>query len=114
MGSGASVALSTSDFCLLSSSLLSLLTLLSLARATFNKIISNFIWASLFNGLLIPVAAGAFYSLGRTTLPPVWASLAMALSSVSVVSNSLLLRWTFRAPAAVRHFQTRLEKREAV
>lgn len=102
MGQGASVALSTSDFCLLSSNLLSLLTLLSLAQATFNKIISNFVWACLFNGILIPVAAGAFYDLGGTRLPPVWASLAMALSSVSVVVNSLLLKVTFKPDATMK------------
>ncbi|KAM0748125.1 heavy metal translocatin [Meredithblackwellia eburnea MCA 4105] len=102
MGTGAAVALSSSDFCLLSSNLLSLLTLLSLSRKTFNKVLSNFAWAASFNLCLIPIAAGAFYELGRTRLPPVWASLAMALSSVSVVSSSLLLKTMFRIPEVVR------------
>ncbi|KAK4699686.1 hypothetical protein P7C70_g6571, partial [Phenoliferia sp. Uapishka_3] len=102
MGTGAAVTQTNSDFCLLSSNLLGLLTLLALARATYNKILTNFAWAILFNACLVPVAAGAFYDLGQTRLPPVWASLAMALSSVSVVSSSLLLRYTFRVPEAVR------------
>jgi len=58
--------------------------------------------------ILIPLAAGAFYDLGRTRLPAVWASLAMALSSVSVVINSLLLRWTFKVPKAVRQYEDRV------
>lgn len=44
------------------------------------------------------LAAGAFYPAGRTRLPPVWSSVAMALSSLSVVGNSLLLRFTFKPP----------------
>jgi hypothetical protein len=48
---------------------------------------------------------GAFYPLGQTRLPAVWASLAMALSSVSVILNSLLLRATFRLPTVVREAQ---------
>lgn len=51
----------------------------------------------------MPIAAGAFFDLG-VKLPPVWASLAMALSSVSVVVNSLLLRYTFKIPKAVASF----------
>ncbi|KDE07763.1 hypothetical protein MVLG_02033 [Microbotryum lychnidis-dioicae p1A1 Lamole] len=102
MGTGSSITLSSSEFCLLSSNLSALLTLFALSKATFNKILTNFAWACLFNGCLVPIAAGTFYDLGRTRLPPVWASLAMALSSISVVVNSLLLRWTFRIPKEVR------------
>ena len=69
------------------------------------QIISNFIWASLYNALLLPLAAGAFYGLGRTRLPPVWASLAMALSSISVVLNSLLLR-RWKASTVLRDYST--------
>ncbi|KAL8284089.1 hypothetical protein RQP46_004838 [Phenoliferia psychrophenolica] len=98
MGTGAAVARTNSDFCLLSSNLLSLITLLALSKATYHKILTNFAWAIFFNGALVPIAAGAFYDLGRTRLPPVWASLAMALSSISVVSSSLLLRYTFKVP----------------
>ena len=43
----------------------------------------NFAWACIFNIILIPLAAGVFYPLGNTRLPPVWAALAMALSSTS-------------------------------
>ncbi|KAF8583040.1 heavy metal translocatin [Ramaria rubella] len=102
MGGGSNVAISTADFCLLNSSLLSILTIHHLARATRRKIVSNFVWACLYNVLLMPLAAGAFYPLDRTTLPPVWGSAAMAMSSVSVVVNSLFLRWLYNPPRAVR------------
>ncbi|KAF8583042.1 heavy metal translocatin [Ramaria rubella] len=104
MGGGSNVAISTADFCLLNSNLLSILTVHHLARATRRKIVSNFVWACLYNVSLMPLAAGAFYPLGRTTLPPVWGSAAMAMSSVSVVLNSLFLRWLYNPPKAVRRW----------
>ena len=104
MGGGSNVAVSTADFCLLNSNLLSILTVHHLARATRRKIITNFVWACLYNVSLMPLAAGAFYPLGRTTLPPVWGSAAMAMSSISVVVNSLFLRWLYNPPRAVRQW----------
>ncbi|GAA96235.1 uncharacterized protein L969DRAFT_100732, partial [Mixia osmundae IAM 14324] len=103
MGSGSSIAVSTADFCLLNSSLLSILTVRDLSVKTINKIISNLAWASVYNLALMPLAAGAFYEINdrQIRLPPVWASLAMALSSVSVVVNSLTLRWFYRLPKSV-------------
>ncbi|KAG9019450.1 hypothetical protein FS842_007846 [Serendipita sp. 407] len=53
----------------------------------------NFGWAMVYNIVLLPLAAGAFYPLNHTRIPPVWSALAMALSSVSVVLSSLALRW---------------------
>ncbi|KAF8501273.1 hypothetical protein JB92DRAFT_2794788, partial [Gautieria morchelliformis] len=100
MGGGSSVAVSTADFCLLNSNLLSILTVHHVARATRRKIMTNFVWACLYNVALMPLAAGAFYPLGRTTLPPVWGSAAMAMSSISVVVNSLFLRWLYSPPKA--------------
>lgn len=107
MGSGSSLALSTASFTILRSNLLSLLTIHDLAGSTRHKILSNFAWACIYNIVLIPLAAGAFYGIGgrKVTLPPVWASAAMALSSVSVVLNSLSLRWTYREPAVVRKWR---------
>jgi len=49
----------------------------------------------IFNLCAIPLAAGAFYALGRTRLPPVWSAVAMALSSISVVLSSLALKYGF-------------------
>lgn len=97
IGAGSDVALSSAAFVLVSSDLKSLLTLIHLSRAVFRRIKMNFAWALVYNCIALPVAAGVLFPLksGSGThvrLDPVWASLAMALSSISVVSSSLLLR----------------------
>lgn len=91
IGSGTDVAISSADFVLVNSDLRSVVTLLGLSKTVFRRIKFNFGWALVYNLLAVPVAAGCFYALG-VTLDPVWASLAMALSSISVVLSSLALR----------------------
>ncbi|CAE6505777.1 unnamed protein product [Rhizoctonia solani] len=83
---GSQITLSTSSFVLLSSSLSTLPFLLRLSRKVYLRQKLNFAWALVYNVAMIPVAAGAFYAIGHTRLPPVWSALAMALSSVSVVA----------------------------
>ncbi|CEL10668.1 hypothetical protein ASPCAL13784 [Aspergillus calidoustus] len=96
IGSGSEIAISSAEFVLISSSLTSLLTLIDLSRIVFNRVKYNFCWALVYNCIAIPVAAGVFYPIvsngNHIRLDPVWASLAMALSSVSVVCSSLLMR----------------------
>ncbi|KAI0433743.1 heavy metal translocating P-type ATPase [Xylaria sp. FL1042] len=96
IGSGSDVAISSADFVLVNSNLSSVVTLLSLSRTVFRRIKFNFAWALVYNLLAIPIAAGCLYAVtvgGRhVTLDPVWASLAMALSSFSVVMSSLALK----------------------
>lgn len=99
LSTGSDIAISTSSFILLNPDLNSLLTLIDLAHRVFNRVKYNFVWAALYNVLLVPVAAGVFFKLGDLNgqgngwrLGPVWASAAMALSSVSVVLSSLALR----------------------
>jgi cation transport ATPase len=70
-GGGSHAATATADFALISESLLSIITLQAIAKATYRRIISNFCWACVYNVVLIPLAAGAFYDLGRTKLPAV-------------------------------------------
>ncbi|KAF3018590.1 hypothetical protein E8E14_013271 [Neopestalotiopsis sp. 37M] len=91
VGSGTDVAISSADFVLVKSDLRSIVTLLALSRTVFRRIKFNFAWALIYNLLVVPFAAGCFYPLG-VKLDPVWASLAMALSSISVVLSSLALR----------------------
>jgi len=92
MGSGSDIALSSADFVLLTSNLQTLLILTDLSRKVFRRIKFNFAWATVYNLITIPIAAGAIYPARHATLSPIWASLAMALSSTSVVCSSLLLR----------------------
>ncbi|KAF8157040.1 heavy metal translocatin [Crassisporium funariophilum] len=100
IGSGSDIALSSAKFVLLSSNLQSLLTLTDLSRKVFNRIKFNFGWAIVYNLIALPIAAGVIYPAGQTRLNPVWSSLAMALSSTSVVCSSLLLR-LYRPPASM-------------
>ncbi|KAL2869022.1 E1-E2 ATPase-domain-containing protein [Aspergillus lucknowensis] len=96
IGSGSDIAISAAEFVLVSSRLSSLLTLIDLSRVVFRRIKFNFAWALVYNCVSIPVAAGVLYPIvsngSHIRLDPVWASLAMALSSVSVVSSSLLMK----------------------
>ncbi|KAF8857414.1 Cu2+-exporting ATPase [Acephala macrosclerotiorum] len=93
IGSGSDVAISSAKFVLVSSNLQSLITLITLSRAVFQRVKFNFAWALVYNVVLLPIAAGVIYPVrGHPRLNPVWASLAMALSSLSVISSSLILR----------------------
>lgn len=119
IGSGSDIAISSSSFILIHSRLTTILTLLDLSRVVFRRVYFNFGWALVYNMIAMPVAAGILYPITTGTkhmdmhhngvgmeggmgmensgkkhvrLDPVWASLAMALSSVSVVCSSLALR----------------------
>jgi len=109
MASGSDVAINSASFILLNSDLSTILQLVLLSRRVFNRVRMNFGWAVIYNLCLVPVAAGVFYPIvnghhekivGNETvmvnehwrLSPVWAALAMALSSISVVTSSLMLR----------------------
>lgn len=96
IGSGSDVAVSAAEFVLVNPSLTTLLTLVSLSRTVFRRVKFNFGWALVYNLVAMPIAAGVLYPIRSNgqhiRLDPVWASLAMALSSVSVICSSLLLR----------------------
>jgi P-type Cu+ transporter len=96
IGTGADVALEASDITLVGDDLGGVATAVRLSRATMRAIRQNLGWAFGYNIVLIPVAAGLLYPLAGLLLSPALAAGAMALSSVSVVANSLRLR-TFRA-----------------
>ncbi|KAI7970970.1 hypothetical protein EIK77_008804 [Talaromyces pinophilus] len=96
IGSGADIAISAAKFVLITGDLTSVLTLVDLSHVVFRRVKFNFLWACVYNLVALPIAAGVLYPIrsGRShvRLDPVWASLAMALSSISVVCSSLLLR----------------------
>ncbi|HMJ81143.1 MAG TPA: heavy metal translocating P-type ATPase [Candidatus Dormibacteraeota bacterium] len=99
IGSGTDVAIEASDVTLVGGDPRLVATAVALSRATLRTIRQNLFWAFAYNVLLIPVAMGVLYPFFGVTLNPALAAGAMALSSVSVVSNSLRLRG-FRRPTA--------------
>ncbi|OLN29698.1 heavy metal translocating P-type ATPase [Desulfosporosinus metallidurans] len=92
IGSGTDVAKETGDVVLVRNDLLDVERAIRLGRRTLAKIKQNLFWALIYNTIGIPIAAGILYPLTGQLLPPEWAGLAMAFSSVSVVTSSLLLR----------------------
>jgi Cu+-exporting ATPase len=90
MGSGTDIAMETGGIVLVKNDLRDVVTAIELSRATVTTIRQNMFFALLFNGIGIPVAARAFMHFG-IVLRPELAGFAMAMSSVSVVSNSLTL-----------------------
>ncbi|WP_203618543.1 copper-translocating P-type ATPase [Fructobacillus tropaeoli] len=93
MGSGTDVALESGDIILVKNDLQDVATAIELSAKIFNRIKLNLFWAFIYNVLGIPVAAGLFYGIGLI-LSPELAGLAMAFSSLSVVTSSLLLNKT--------------------
>jgi Cu+-exporting ATPase len=93
MGTGIDVAVESGDIVLMKGELGGVLTALALSRATMRNIKQNLFWAFAYNVVGIPVAAGVLYIFGGPTLNPMIAGGAMALSSVSVVTNALRLRY---------------------
>jgi Cu+-exporting ATPase len=91
MGGGADVALESADLALMSSDLSGLLRALRLSRLARRTIIQNLGWAFIYNLLGLPIAAGLLTVFGGPDLPPPFAAAAMAMSSISVVLNSLRL-----------------------
>lgn len=92
MGTGTDVAIEAANITLINKDLNSVASAIQLSKKTMWTIKTNLFWAFGYNIILIPVAMGALYPLFGILLNPMLAGLAMALSSVSVVSNSLLLK----------------------
>jgi Cu+-exporting ATPase len=92
IGTGTDVAIEASDVTLITDDLRAVVTAIALGTRTMRIMKQNFFWAMAYNVVLIPVAAGALYPVLGLLMSPVLAGAAMALSSVSVVSNSLRLR----------------------
>jgi Cu+-exporting ATPase len=92
IGTGTDVAIESGSVTLMSGDLRALVTAIALSRATMRNIKQNLFWAFAYNVALIPLAAGLFYPFTDWLLDPIFAAAAMALSSVTVVSNALRLR----------------------
>jgi hypothetical protein len=107
IGSGTDAAKETGDVVLTRDDLYDIVRALVLGRLTLNKVKQNLFWAFFYNVLGIPIAAGVLYPSFGIMLNPALAGLAMALSSVSVVSNALLLNLT--GPRKLEAVRTKLE-----
>ena len=93
MGSGTDIAIESADLVLTTNNLLGLARAFDMSKKTFNRILLNLFWASIYNLIGIPIAAGVFSGIGLV-LNPELAGLAMAFSSVSVLISSLMLNVT--------------------
>ena len=93
MGAGSEIALESADIVLVRNDLADAVAALELGRATMTRIRTNLAWAFVYNLIGLPLAMGLLFPWTGWLLPPAFAAAAMSLSSVSVVSNSLVLRW---------------------
>jgi Cu+-exporting ATPase len=92
IGSGTDVAIESGDIVLMRDDLRDVVAAIQLSEKVFSKIKQNIFWALIYNTALIPTAAGLLYPFFGILFRPEWAGLAMAMSSVSVVTNSLLMK----------------------
>ena len=93
MGKGSDIAMDVAKMTIISSDLTRIPKAIALSRKTVRTIRQNLFWAFIYNVIGIPIAAGVLYPVNGFLLNPMIAGAAMALSSVSVVSNSLRLKW---------------------
>ena len=93
MGKGSDIAIESAKITILSNDLMKIPATIKLSKQTVSTIKQNLFWAFIYNLIGIPIAAGLLYPINGFLLNPMIAGAAMALSSVSVVSNSLRLKW---------------------
>jgi P-type Cu2+ transporter len=92
IGAGTDVAIETANVVLMRSDPLDIVAAIALSRATERKMKQNLGWASVYNVLAIPIAAGALYPSLGLELQPQWAALLMSVSSIIVATNAVLLK----------------------
>ena len=93
MGKGSDIAIDVAKMTIILSDLMKISTAIKLSKSTVNTIKQNLFWAFIYNVVGIPIAAGILYPINGFLLNPMIAGAAMALSSISVVGNSLRLKY---------------------
>ena len=93
INSSSDITVNAAGIVLMKDSLIDVVNAILISKASFKRIKINFIWAFLYNLLLIPIAMGALYPMHGFKLDPMLAGAAMALSSISVVLSSLMLKF---------------------
>jgi Cu2+-exporting ATPase len=101
IGAGTDVAIETARVVLMKSDPLDVVRAIRLSKATVRKMKQNLFWASIYNVLAIPIAAGALYPSLGIELRPEWSALLMSLSSIIVATNAVLLKTTDRELASI-------------
>ena len=92
IGSGSDIAIESADIVLMKNDILDVSKAITLSRLTIKNIKQNLFWAFCYNTVLIPIAAGVLYAFGGPLMSPMFAGLAMSLSSLFVVTNALRLK----------------------
>lgn len=100
IGAGTHVAMEAADMVLVRNNLHDVVVALDLAKTVFSRIKLNFIWALVYNVLAIPFAAGVWFPWTHMLVPPQYAGMSMALSSISVVVSSMALRF-YKRPSSL-------------
>lgn len=93
INSASDLTVGAAGIVLMKDDLLDVLKAILIAQKSFQRIKINFAWAFTYNLILIPIALGIFYPIGGFKLDPMFAAIAMAMSSISVVSSSLVLKF---------------------
>ena len=92
IGAGTDVAVETANVVLMRSDPLDIAAAMQLSRATVRKMKQNLVWASIYNVLAIPIAAGVLFPSAGIELRPEWSALLMSASSIIVATNAVLLK----------------------
>jgi P-type Cu+ transporter len=92
INSGSDITVNAAGIVLMKDSLTDVINAIRISKASFKRIKINFVWAFLYNLLLIPIAMGVLYPVKGFRMDPMFAGAAMALSSISVVASSLMLK----------------------
>jgi P-type Cu2+ transporter len=106
IGAGTDVAIETAQVVLMKSDPLDIVNVITISKATVRKMKQNLVWASIYNILAIPVAAGVLYPSLGIVLRPEWSALLMSVSSIIVAVNAVLLKRVERelgTPSAGQH-----------